>query len=537
MSRRGRVLVVDDEDRWRDLLGSTLRAGGFEADTAGAVEEALERLATGFYHLLVVDIRMVHNDPANTGGMSLLRELEESGLLGASEVIMLSAYGTLQQMREAFARHKVADFLSKEDFDNIEFLDLVRKTFQEKVRVNPDLIIHWEQSHGPEEMMVNLRLGEERVKRDSPRLARLALELEDLLCRLFVRAESLMIKPLTQGHSGSAVLLATPFYADSGAGQPVVVKFGDVGEIDAEYQNFKAYVQNFIGGTRSTSVIDLRRTPHLGGIVYSMLGSGGERLESFEKFYARSDIGEIKELLNRLFLETCGPWYANPGRLQPRDLAAEYERLLNLTQVNLQHAIAQGLKSVQGKNRLHLNDLPGERTFANPVLVVGNQRFIKPTYVCTTHGDLNENNILVDELRHAWLIDFRRTGSGHILRDVAELDTIIRIQLLNHEDASLEERLEMEDVLCSAAHFSEVAELEERFPTKNEAIAKAYAIAIHLRLIAYKLVERNPSDDIGEYYIALLYNALGYTRFLSLPNMQRQHALISASLMADRIGV
>ena len=41
-----------------------------------------------------------------------------------------------------------------------------------------------------------------------------------------------------------------------------------------------------------------------------------------------------------------------------------------------------------------------------------------------THGDLHGDNLLVDK-EHAWAIDFEHTGSGHILRDFAELEVDI----------------------------------------------------------------------------------------------------------------
>lgn len=535
MGRQGRVLVVDDEERWRDALSSTLQRGGFHVDSAATTVQALEYLDNTFYHLVVLDIRMEDGDQSNSEGMNLLGQLDEAGLAAAMEVIMLSAFGTKDQMRKAFARHKVADFLSKDDFDNVEFLKQVREIFAHVSRINLDLEIHWQQVSGPEEVVANLKIAGTRVKRDSALEACVTAELDDLLCRLFYQAESLLVKPLMPGASGSAVLFVTPFYS-TGAGQPVVVKFGDFRSIDSEYKNFKQYAQPFIGGGRSTNILDLRRTAHLGGILYSLLGNMSNHLESFGSFYSRAEIADIRELLDRLFHETCGAWYANPGHLQLHDLTTEYRQLQGLTQEGLDQALSEGLKSVQGKHKLRFSAISADRAFTNPVLSTANERFVKPTYVCTTHGDLNASNVLVDGTGYAWLIDFGRTGPGHILRDVAELDSIVRFQLLAPEEATLDERLAMEEALCSARHFSELERLETNFNSGNVALAKAYATAAHLRRLARKLVLQNPSDDISEYYVALLYYALNTIRFYSLPTLQRQHALISASLLADCLG-
>lgn len=123
------------------------------------------------------------------------------------------------------------------------------------------------------------------------------------------------------------------------------------------------------------------------------------------------------------------------------------------------------------------------------------------------------------------------------MRDVSELDSVVRFQLLESEEATLEERLTMEEVLCSIERFSQVEQLATRFPTENQALAKAYAIVVHLRKLAGKLITQNPNDDMSEYYIASLYHAINTLRFKDLPARQREHALLCASLLTDRLGL
>ena len=97
--------------------------------------------------------------------------------------------------------------------------------------------------------------------------------------------------------------------------------------------------------------------------------------------------------------------------------------------------------------------------------------------------------------------------------------------------------LQMEEVLCSIKHFSEIERLPSKLATDNSALAKAYCTSLHLYKIARKLVSQNPTDDMSEYFIALLYNALNTTRFATLPSRQREHAMLCASLLVDRLGL
>lgn len=534
MSRKGHILVLDDEERWRDALVGILTQADFSVDAAGSTKEAKQLLSKSVYHLAVLDLSMLPGDGSNEEGMVLLGELDEDNLLGAMEVIVLTGYETVARLRKAFKRYKVADFLLKDEFDPTDFVSQVEQTFTDEVHINLDLSVHWQHVKDSEQVVKKLKLNGISLTRDPDLRARAAAELDDLLCRLFYKARSLLVRPLTPGQSGSAVLLGTPFY-DSGAGKPVIVKFGDLQSIDIEYQNFKEYAQPFLGGGRSTSVLDLRRTPRLGGVVYSLLGTASDHFESFSTFYAHADTAQIKDVLAKLINDTCGSWYANLGHLQLLDLTSEYQRQLGCTRENLENALAQGLKPVQGKQQLYFESLKEGRSFTNPIIATADQHFSKPTYKCITHGDLNGNNLLVDAAGDTWLIDFESTGPGHVLRDIAEMDTVVRFQLLGSEEATLAERLQMEEALLGAENFSQMSQLASGFKTENQSLAKAFEVAVHLRVLAHKLVAQHPGNDLDEYYIALLYYSMNAIRFYSWPSLQRQHALLSASLLADRL--
>ena len=537
MNRQGRILVVDDLENWREELVETLQRGGFHAESASTTSEALDRLNEAFYHLLLLDIRMVENDMSNIDGILLLQELDKRGLGEATKVIILSVHGTREHMRTSFRDFKVVDFLYKDDFDNKVFLENVRQVFANKIHVNLALEIHWLQGSRLEQFVLNLNVGNRYVRPGTPLQGQMAAELEDLLCCLFNEATSVLVRPLTPGYSGTKVMRVQPFYSDRGGGNEVIVKFGDAGKIEEEYRNFKQYIQPFVRGGRSTTVLDLRRTTHLGGIIYSLLGTNNDQLLDFGEFYRHANVSQIAEVLVRLFRDTCGGWYANHGHLQPLDLTKDYHRLFGYTSEQLEQILFEDLKTVHGKNTLHFKNLADGRVFTNPFEVTAGLSLVRPTYVCTTHGDFNQHNLLIDNGGNVWLIDFQSTDPGHILRDVAMLESLVRFQLLTVEEATLDERLQMETALCSIERFSDVEHLSTAFSTENQALAKVYATAVHLRTFARKLVEQNPSDDISEYYIALLYIAMNTIRFTSLPSGQREHAVLSASLLADRLGL
>ncbi len=534
--KRGRILVMDDEEAWRDELAETLRRNDFLVDTASTAEYAIKLLDEGFYHLLVLDLCMDEMDQANEGGITLLKELEKRGLSDATRAVMLSAHGTREQMRDVFKDYKVADFFFKDQFNNRTFVKDVHRIFFNDVKINLQLDINWQAPYRLERAIRDILIDGQRVEDGKPFQQRILEEFVDLLCRLFHQAESILVQELTRGKSGTGVLLITPFYPAAGPGRTIVMKFGDTHQIGEEYQNFKDYIESFVGGGRNTTVLNVRHTPYLGGIVYSLLGLAGEDLEDFGKFYEHADIIQIKEALEHLFMKTCNTWYTNLGYQRLHDLTKDYRQLLGLTSERLSQALER-LKVAQSRTKLRFDTLPGNSTFTNPVTAIDGIHMTEATYVCITHGDFNPQNILVDNFENVWLIDFQRTGRDHIFRDITALDSAIRYQLLINEFATLEERLEMEQVLMGANHFCQLDDLLTQFSSANQALRKAYSVVVHLRILAHRLVPQAANDSMRDYYIALLYHALNTTCSYSLSVGQREHALLCASLLVDKLNL
>ena len=59
---RHRLLIVDDEPGIRDVLQEILNSSGYEVDTAGNGNEALERITPGRYDVIISDLCMPEMD-------------------------------------------------------------------------------------------------------------------------------------------------------------------------------------------------------------------------------------------------------------------------------------------------------------------------------------------------------------------------------------------------------------------------------------------------------------------------------------------
>jgi len=99
------LLLVDDEESFRKLVGKELGRAGYRVTTAGNLEEARQALLKQNFHLVLLDVRM-----PDGSGLDLLPEIKEAA--PATEVVMLTAYGTVEEAIRAM-KHGALDFLTK----------------------------------------------------------------------------------------------------------------------------------------------------------------------------------------------------------------------------------------------------------------------------------------------------------------------------------------------------------------------------------------------------------------------------------------
>jgi putative nucleotidyltransferase with HDIG domain len=105
IEQKGRVLVVDDEERVRHLIAAVLKRKGYETVEAAHGKMALELLRMHPVDLIITDLRMPEMD-----GLALLevcRERHEQ--VG---IILLTAYGTIQSAVQAMKRG-ASDYITK----------------------------------------------------------------------------------------------------------------------------------------------------------------------------------------------------------------------------------------------------------------------------------------------------------------------------------------------------------------------------------------------------------------------------------------
>jgi DNA-binding NtrC family response regulator len=118
---KGRILVVDDEKALVLALKGLLSKEGYQVETAGSGEEALRRIETGDFHVVITDLSM-----NGVGGMQVLERAHS--IDPDLAVIMITAYGSEKIAVQAM-KLGAADYVPK-PFDNDELRVVVRRVME-----------------------------------------------------------------------------------------------------------------------------------------------------------------------------------------------------------------------------------------------------------------------------------------------------------------------------------------------------------------------------------------------------------------------
>ncbi len=118
------ILIIDDEELITKSLINLLRSQGYAASMAMGGAEALEKIETEDFDLIICDVRMPGMDGIET--IKKIRfHLEKTDKKHIPEVL-ITGYADAEKYESAIGL-EVADYLYK-PFNNDEFLHIVRKT-------------------------------------------------------------------------------------------------------------------------------------------------------------------------------------------------------------------------------------------------------------------------------------------------------------------------------------------------------------------------------------------------------------------------
>jgi DNA-binding NtrC family response regulator len=124
MSISPRILIVDDEERFRQTMAKLLSVRSLQAETARGGIEALEKLSAGNFDIVILDVKM-----PGMSGIQALEQIKKSNPF--IEVIILTGYASLDTARE-ITRLGAYDYLLK-PYNLEELIEKIDNAFDRKI--------------------------------------------------------------------------------------------------------------------------------------------------------------------------------------------------------------------------------------------------------------------------------------------------------------------------------------------------------------------------------------------------------------------
>lgn len=523
LAQSGRVLVVDNDPDLLTSLELLLTAKGYTVFATGTQLEAKHLAAKERVHLALLDVRMENNDdPDDMSGLNLARQLDPLIVK-----IMLTAHPSMTAIRRSsFGDVPAVNFVFKDEGPTV-LLDALDRAFIENVGINFDLGLTWEG--------VTLTQVAQSIEVDRRQTqAIIETEVEEILGKLFTEAIEIVISPLIPAvemkaiaHGGASIFKVKARY-EGGWATPVVVKLASRREAEIEATNYKRYIENFIDGFRHTQLQRQAQSYLLGGLIYSLVGTPLEECVDLTTFYRTHTASQVVTAIKDVFMRTCRHWYENQTHRQPHNLADLYSQSLNLSLTKMEKALNQAnLKTWVEQDRPMVPEI--QRSLLNPLGWFRRNRTLQADIsLCYTHGDLHSRNILVDENQQAWLIDFYRSGPGHLFRDFIQLESDVKFTLLGITDLRI--LYMFEAYLLNMKYFDDRPTLPS---FKQVELKKAFEVVQGIRYIAGQTV--GSTSSMLDYYQGLYLHTLVIMGLRHIKPLKRRHAYLAASLLCERL--
>ncbi len=128
VTRRRRILVIDDSVTTRLLEQSILESAGYEVELAASGEEGLEKVLKNPPALIIVDVEM-----PGMNGLEFTRRLRATPALSTLPVIMVSSLAS-EEARRRGRDVGISAYIVKGEFDQQGFLDTIARLSHPKER-------------------------------------------------------------------------------------------------------------------------------------------------------------------------------------------------------------------------------------------------------------------------------------------------------------------------------------------------------------------------------------------------------------------
>jgi anti-anti-sigma factor len=356
-------------------------------------------------------------------------------------------------------------------------------------------------------------------------------EWENIARRLYRDCRRIVLTPLHGGFMSKTFRVAS-YDADGRRMLPTVLKIGSRALTGREEQANRKYVERFILNN-STTILGGATAGDWAGLRYNFLGvTGSDSLVWLREHYLQRPVEQVLPIIDAVFTRILKPWYGQP-RWETVRLYDEHDPRGLFPSLCEQSEPVVGVSADSSRMpcpELGI-DLPNPYHFLKHEFPRRKEQS-RLWYTSICHGDLNMQNVLLDERENIYVIDFAETRPRNIVSDLARLEPIVKFELIKIDDASsLRQMLEFEQGLMSATSLQQLPPFT--YTGSDPSVRKAYEVI--------RLVRRHADTvtlfetDIVPYWLALLEWTLPVIVYVQISDWQKKYAAYSAGLLCDAI--
>ena len=127
MTGRQTILIVEDDERWQEVLKEPLQDEGYAVTVIAGYQDSRQALEKYAFDLVILDLQLDKSAPL-LDGERLLAHL--SRYRPGIPCIIVSGQGDIRTVRNAFKQYHVVDYLAKDQFDIPVFINLVKTALE-----------------------------------------------------------------------------------------------------------------------------------------------------------------------------------------------------------------------------------------------------------------------------------------------------------------------------------------------------------------------------------------------------------------------
>lgn len=137
-----RVLIIEDDEEWRNLIKTALEELEPEVDEVKSQQEAESRTRERFYDLITVDLSLAGDarnpDDAGAEGLALLEQIRQGRCNREAAVLVLTGHPSFDRFDRILRFHQAHRLLTKDRFTRQGLRSAVREALREARLANVD---------------------------------------------------------------------------------------------------------------------------------------------------------------------------------------------------------------------------------------------------------------------------------------------------------------------------------------------------------------------------------------------------------------